>query len=214
MLGLLISLTLALLVVVTAITALRRGELELGERTLRRPEPMFWIVIGTGAGLSVLIAVVSLRAFFEVHAADGGPPELLARAGAQIAVPATWRPMPELEALMGEGSDHVVAVAGEGAELLVLWPPTRPLPDGGAVDVEAAADAMKSPAFGYERWDVRSFEDHVVIDATYPSPRGRVAARHLLFDDGGALRVVTATCSSEVSFSVCEGVVQSLTRAR
>lgn len=213
MFGLIISVALALLLVGSALLAMRRGELEIGERKLERGQVAFWVITAGGMAAGVAIATVSVLAYWEVHQEKNAPPQVFEREGVSVTVPATWRPLPELEELMGRGARYVLAVGGDGAELLVLWPPSSAAPDAGPeLARDAWAEALKSPALAYERWEVVEEGDGLRIDAAYPSPRGPVRARHLVFLDGETVRVVTATCNTEGDFAVCEEVIASVRR--
>jgi hypothetical protein len=216
-LGLVISSAMAAMVVVLAVGAIRRGRLELGERVLDRGQALFWVVtVGALVG-GTAIVVASANAYLE----DGGgdeAPQVLTRAGVSVTFPGSWRPLPELEEAMGSASTDALAVGGDGAELLVLWPPARPVPDAGAPTETTAlrdvADALENPALDYQKWEISEVAHGVIVDAEYPSPRGLVVARHLIYrGDEGEVRTVIATCSSERDVADCRPVVASLTLA-
>ena len=213
--GLIISLVLSAVVVMTAVAAVRRGVIEVGERRYDRTDAVFWIAVVGGIVGGTAIMMVSIRTYLEVRQEDDAPPRVMERDGVKVVIPASWEPLTELEQSMGTGARDVLAVGGDGAELLVLWPPTRPLPEGGAahVDLRVVASDLKNPAFAYERWDVTDGPESVTIDAAYPSPRGLVLARHILFvGSDNAIVVVIGTCSTEGDIADCRAVIESLTR--
>lgn len=217
MLGLLISLALSALVMVMAGGAIRRGFVEVGERTYRRGESVFWLITIGGLVGGTAIMMLSIRAYLEVQNDGDAAPRVMERDGVRVTIPASWEPLPDLEASLGTGATSSLAVGGDGAELLVLWPPVRPVPDAGAAapDLAAVADDLKDPTFAYESWSSREVDGTWIIDASYPSPRGLVLTRHLIFlDPDGAVRTVIATCSSEGDIADCRDVISSLVRSR
>ncbi len=214
MLGLIISVGLAALLVVTSAAAMRRGVLEVGDRRIARHQALFWVLTVGGMIGGTAIMMVGIRAYMHVRADDEAPPRVFRRDGVQVVIPAGWNPLPELEEMMGSASTAVLAVGGEGAELLVLWPSAGPAAEAKAIRAElrATAAGLENPAIAYQRWVVTDVAQGVVVDAEYASPRGLVIARHILFEQAGALRVVSGTCSTEGDVATCRTVIGSMTQ--
>jgi len=205
--GLIVGIALGGLLLMTAVTSLRTGELRLGDRVLRRGELRFGVAVGLigAAGLAAASTAV-------IAAEQTGtrPSQTVTVPGFSFVILDSWQESEAIPGTAPPGRDlGVVAFAGAEGELVVTW---RRAPAEGSP--EELLDSLRQPGLRYDRWERSEIDGVPAVDMEYASPRGIVRARALaLHDDGGEapmLRWALATCTHEGRARPCEDAVASL----
>ena len=129
--GLIVSIALGGMLLMVAITALRDGELSVGETTFERGQPLFAVVVAllfaAGAGLGGYAAVVGWRT-------QQGEPRQVDGERFVMTLPASWKQDDDMATMLSRGgSMQALAYTGQGDELVVSWP-TDPQPGATGVD--------------------------------------------------------------------------------
>lgn len=218
--GLIVGVALGGLLLMTAVTCLREGELAVGEVVLRRGEPRFWAAVGLlgVAGLAAAGSAVALAADLEE-----APDRTVEHAGFSFVIPSGWAALEDSGAPLVTTSTPDLGVAGyrgPTGEAMVMW---RRAPLHDAVRHDAAAGSgdprqellasLREPGLDYRRWDPSDQGAARAVDMAYPSPRGSVRARALArIDDGPPARVawIMVSCTYDGRPDDCEHVASSL----
>jgi hypothetical protein len=201
-LGLVIAAALAALLLVAAVGALRRGDITVGERTYRRGEATFWLLVAGGLlGGGAILATAAHAAITDDRPAAS---HAIEAAGFRIEVPESWEPIEDEESF--PVAANVLVLAGGQSELVVMAPDgATPAPSTPAREL---ADALRDPDIEYARWEAQEAAGGtMVVDAEYLSPRGEVRARHLIAASAGGTRAWTAVCSTHGDVAPCEHAI-------
>jgi len=203
--GLIVSIALGGMLLMVAITALRDGELSVGETTFERGQPLFAVVVAllfaAGAGLGGYAAVVGWRT-------QQGEPRQVDGERFVMTLPASWKQDDDMATMLSRGgSMQALAYTGQGDELVVSWP-TDPQP--GATGVDQLVTQLEDPSIAYRKWLVERTDQAVAVDMEYPSPRGDVVARVVARQLDEGLFMVTAMCSHQGDPSRCRQALASL----
>jgi hypothetical protein len=202
--GLIIGVALGGLLVLTAITALRQGELSLGELRLVRGELRFGLVVGVLGALGLLSLGSAMMLASETE--DAAPMSVQVGDFA-LSIPGDWSPAAGPPTAAPTEAFGTAAFSGPGGELMVVWRHMETAEEGAIARLVAD---LKQPDIAYDRWDEREVDGGRMVEMGYASPRGRVRGRALARRQAGGLSWAVVTCSHDGSSKRCETSIASL----
>lgn len=200
--GLIVGVALGGLLLMMAVSAMRAGEVRIGERVHRRGEPPFFVVVGLMAAAGALAAGSAVVAG---STAEEPAAQILEVPGFSLAVRGEWSEREALPDAPTERDLGVVAYAGPDGELVITWrrAPAEQSP-------EELLASLRQPDLRYDRWQVTTVDGVAGVDMEYASPRGVVRARALALPEDGELSWVLASCTHDGRGAPCEAAVTSL----
>lgn len=207
MFGLIISLALGAVMVGAAVSAARKGELEVGEGTrLRKGELLFAPAVGLlgllGAGLWGFAGHVALG-----DDPSQARPQRVTGRGWTAEVPAAWSRLSHVEEAFGGGA----VVYGDGGADVVFLATSAPRP---ADDPRPLRTQLE--AFGTLGDDLSSrrvvvdMPRALAFDGQHMTPRGRAYTRLIAFATNDEISTVQAICTDDTGAGFCPPVIESL----